>query len=207
QGWAGRSDATPTSTTSTSAPTAVAIALTAAVPEQKPAIMAAVTSRGQGETPRSSTPWSPAAISTTGRRGTGGGHARASAASRTPVASTRPRLPGGLTSRSWRRRAAARASPSTGTTLAARTATRSSASMPPSVQVAAATSGKSLPHGPGQIVPHLGGRAGEGDGSSGQARDRDGVAGGTRGTTPAVASHDAGLGQRLHLCLDRRLDR
>ena len=58
RGWSGRSDATPTSRTSTSAPTVAAMALTAAVPEQKPAIMAAVT-RGQGDTPGRAPPWSP----------------------------------------------------------------------------------------------------------------------------------------------------
>ena len=54
-GWA-----TPTSTTTTDAPTWRASTLMAAPPAQKLATIWAVTSDGQGVTPASTTPWSPA---------------------------------------------------------------------------------------------------------------------------------------------------
>src|SRR5215208_3270387 len=74
------------------------MAFTAAAPSQKFATIAAVTAWGQGETPRLSTPWSPAQTRTAGFSGTGGGHSPAIPASRTPSSSNRPRLPGGLVS-------------------------------------------------------------------------------------------------------------
>ncbi len=56
RGVAGMGVATPTSTTSTSTPSAAARTQTAAPPAAKLATIAAVTSRGQAETPASTTP-------------------------------------------------------------------------------------------------------------------------------------------------------
>ncbi len=92
------SAATPTSSTLTLAPTVLAMAFAAAPPSQKFFTIAAVTDRGQGETPRSRTPWSPAQITTAGPSGTGGGHSPAIPASRAPSPSSLPRLPGGFAS-------------------------------------------------------------------------------------------------------------
>ncbi len=74
-------------------------ALTAARSAQNSPTMVAVTSAGQADTPWASTPWSPAHTRTAGRSGTGGGLRRATEASQAPSSSSRPRLPGGFTSR------------------------------------------------------------------------------------------------------------
>ncbi len=96
----GMSDATPTSTTTTSAPTCRARTLIAAPPAQKFATIWAVTSTGHGVTPEATTPWSPAKTVTVTGSGTGGGHAPAMALNCTPRDSTRPREPWGFVRRS-----------------------------------------------------------------------------------------------------------
>src|SRR5215217_3862665 len=120
------SPATPTSSTLTLAPTVLAMAFTAALPSQKFPTIAAVTSWGQGETPRPSTPWSPAQTRTAGFSGTGGGHSPAIPAIRTPRSSNRPRLPGGLASPRCLSRAFRMVASSTGGISAASSNTRSS---------------------------------------------------------------------------------
>src|SRR5579875_873643 len=114
-GAAGRSPATPTSTTRTRAPTWRARTFTAAPPAQKLATICAVTSAGHGDTPSANTPWSPANTATAAGSGTGGGHRRAMAASRMPADSRRPSDPEGFVRRSWRAAAAAAAVSSGGT--------------------------------------------------------------------------------------------
>jgi hypothetical protein len=126
EGCRSSSVATPTSSTLTRAPTVLAMALTAAPPAQKFRTIAAVTSRGHGETPRPRTPWSPAQTTTAGLSGTGGGHSPAIPASRAPSSSNRPRLPGGLASARWRRPASATAPSSGGGASAASSITLSS---------------------------------------------------------------------------------
>ena len=63
-GTSGNADATPTSTTTTSAPACRARTLMAAPPARKLPIICAVTSCGHGETPWACTPWSPANTAT-----------------------------------------------------------------------------------------------------------------------------------------------
>ncbi len=113
-GAAGRSAATPTSTTQTSAPACAAIALTTAPEARKLATICAVTSCGHGVTPWACTPWSPANTATTAGSGSGGGHSPASPASCTDTCSSTPREPLGLVSASCRSRACATASASSG---------------------------------------------------------------------------------------------
>ena len=113
-GAAGRSAATPTSTTQTSAPAWVAIAFTTAPEARKLVTIWAVTSCGHGVTPWACTPWSPANTATTAGSGSGGGHSRASPASCTDTCSSTPSEPLGLVSASCRSRACATASASSG---------------------------------------------------------------------------------------------
>ncbi len=127
RGCAGTPDAMPTSSTVTLAPTVRPRALTAARSAQNSPTMIAVTSFDQAETPCASTPWSPAHTTAAGRSGTGGGQAPWTAASHAPTSSSRPRLPGGLTSWSLRARAAAAASVSSGPIAATSLRTPSSA--------------------------------------------------------------------------------
>jgi hypothetical protein len=114
------------SRTLTLAPTVRAMAFAAAPPAQKLPTIAAVTSCGQGETPRARTPWSPAQMTTAGFSGTGGGTSPAIPASRAPISSSLPRLPGGLVSANCRSRARTTAPSSSGCTSPASSSTRSS---------------------------------------------------------------------------------
>ena len=129
-GAAGRSAATPTSTTQTSAPAWAAIALTTAVDARKFATIWAVTSCGHGVTPWACTPWSPANTATAAGSGSGGGHSPAIPASRTDRSSRNPSEPGGLVSWAWRSRAAPAAAASGGRMAPTVSASRLAGSAP-----------------------------------------------------------------------------
>src|SRR5919107_1631043 len=115
-GAASSSPATPTSTTTTWAPTWAAKAFTAAPPARKLPTIWSVTSCGHGVTPCAWTPWSPAKTATAAGSGSDGGHSPAMPARATARSSTRRSAPRGLVMRSSRSWAAARASTLTGRT-------------------------------------------------------------------------------------------
>src|SRR5659263_641743 len=94
-GSAGSSVATPTSTTTTRAPTWAAKAFTPAPPARKFATISPVTSCGQGLTPWACTPWSAAKTATPVGSGIGGGQVPASPASWTETSSSTPSEPRG----------------------------------------------------------------------------------------------------------------
>src|SRR5260370_16286684 len=73
-GTGSRSAATPTSTTMTSPPAWAPKALTPAPPARQLATISAVTSCGQGQTPRACTPWSAANTATQAGSGSAGWH-------------------------------------------------------------------------------------------------------------------------------------
>src|SRR6266545_4945249 len=140
-GWGAGAAATPASSSRTSAPIAPAMALTAAWPAVMAVTIAPVTACGHGVTPWATTPWSPAATSSAGLAGTGGGQRPAMAASRMPSSSSRPRLPAGFSSRDWRSVAAASAARSSAGTSEASRATRASAPAGPTRSAANASPG------------------------------------------------------------------
>ena len=110
--------ATPTSTTTTSAPTSAANAFTTAPPARKLATICAVTSCGHGVTPWACTPWSAAKTATVAGVGRGAGQLPAIPASCAATSSRTPSEPGGLVIRSSRSRAARSAAASRGVTAA-----------------------------------------------------------------------------------------
>ena len=105
---------TPTSTTTTSAPTASANTEMAAPPLLTVATMAAVISDGHALAPSATTPWSPANTTTTGLRGAGGGQTPAIPARWTATSCSRPSAPGGMARVAHRARASSMASASSG---------------------------------------------------------------------------------------------
>ncbi len=129
-GVAGRSVATPTSTTQTSAPTWLAKALQTAPPPRKLATIWAVTSCGQGVTPWACTPWSPAKTATAAGSGIGGGHCRDSPDSWAEMISSMPSAPAGLVMRFCRSHASPSALASSGRICATVSASRSCGASP-----------------------------------------------------------------------------
>src|SRR5664280_1055025 len=128
-GNAGSSVATPTSTTTTRAPTWAAKAFTPAPPARKFATICPVTSCGQGLTPWACTPWSAAKTATPVGSGIGGGQVPASPASWTETSSSTPSEPRGLVSQSWRCRASAIAAVFSGRISAVRASIRAASSV------------------------------------------------------------------------------
>lgn len=133
-GVAGRSPATPTSITQTSAPTWLANALQTAPPPRKFATICRVTSWGHGVTPWACTPWSPAKIATAAGSGIGGGQTRERPDSWAEMISSMPRAPAGLVMRFCRSQASPSAFASSGRMLATVSESRSCGSSPGSAR-------------------------------------------------------------------------